>query len=247
MANDGLPGSRIAIMPDPARRPSAQREALLDAALKTVAFDGWSEACFRSAARDAGMSLESARACCPRGALDLAVDFHRRGDDAMAERLETEDIDAMRYRDRVATAVRRRLEAVEDKEAARRSCALFALPQNAPEGARLIWGTADRIWASLGDDSADFNWYSKRATLSCVYAAAALYWLGDESPDRRDTWAFLDRRVEDVMRIGKVRAEIEKVPLLKRALVGPERLLSRIRPPSAARRRDLPGFLSEGE
>lgn len=234
-------------MPDQARRPAAQREALLDAALKTVAFDGWSDACFRSAASDVGISLESARACCPRGALDLAVDFHRRGDDAMAERLETEDLEAMRYRDRVAIAVRRRLEAVEDKEAARRSCALFALPQNAPEGARLIWNTADRIWKSLGDDSVDFSWYSKRATLTCVYASAALYWLGDESPDRRDTWAFLDRRIEDVMRIGKIRAGIEEVPLLKQALAGPERLLSRIRPPSATRRRDLPGFLSEGE
>jgi hypothetical protein len=101
----------------------------------------------------------------------------------------------------------------------------FALPQYAADGARAIWGTADAIWEALGDASDDYNWYTKRATLSAVYGATVLYWLGDESPENRDTWAFLDRRIEDVMRIEKVKAEVQKNPVLskarRRAGVGP--------------------------
>ena len=71
------------------------------------------------------------------------------------------------------------------------------LPHMAPEGARLIWGTADRIWTALGDTSDDVNWYTKRATLSGVYAAVVLYWLGDDSTDGQATRAFIDRRISD--------------------------------------------------
>ena len=122
----------------------------------------------------------------------------------------------MRFRDRIAAAVRYRVEAVEDKEAARRGTAFFSLPQNAQAGARAFWETADRIWTALGDTSDDVNWYTKRATLSGVYGATVLYWLGDDSPGHEDTWSFLDRRIEDVMRIEKAKGAVNDNPLLRR-------------------------------
>ncbi len=50
------------------------------------------------------------------------------------------------------------------------------------------------------------NWYSKRALAASVYAATELYMLTDRSFAHADTWAFLDRRLEDVMMLGKVQA-----------------------------------------
>ena len=92
----------------------------------------------------------------------------------------------------------RRLE-IADREAVRRAAALFALPLYAADGARAVWHTADTIWTALGDTSDDINWYSKRATLSAVYGAVVLYWLGDDSQDHQASWEFLDRRIDDVM------------------------------------------------
>ena len=218
------------------------RDRLLDAALPHVPFDGWSEATFRAAVIEAGADMAAARAVCPRGAVDLALAYHRRGDEEMRRRIRAAKVEDLRFRDRVATAVRLRIEAITDKEAVRRGSALFALPQYAADGARAIWGTADAIWEALGDASDDYNWYTKRATLSAVYGATVLYWLGDESPENRDTWAFLDRRIEDVMRIEKVKAEVQKNPVLSKLAAGPEWVLSRIRPPSRMPRVDLPGF-----
>ncbi len=206
---------------------------LLDAALLNVPFDGWSETTFRAAVAEADVDPVVARALFPRGALDLAMAFHRRGDDEMVRRLEATDMTDMKFRDKVTLAVRLRLESVEDREAVRRGTTLFALPMHAADGAKLIWGTADRIWTALGDTSDDVNWYTKRATLSGVYSSTVLYWLGDDSIDHQATWGFLDRRIEDVMRIEGVKAKLKNNPVLSRMMEVPNRVLSRVRAPSA--------------
>lgn len=213
---------------------------LLDAALMHVPFDGWSETAFKAAISDVDVSPAVARGLFPRGAIDLATAYHRKGDDAMIAALEARDMTEMRFRDRVALAVRLRLELIEDKEAVRRGATLFALPMHAAEGTKLIWGTADRIWTVLGDASQDINWYTKRATLSGVYSSTVLYWLGDDSLDNQATWAFLDRRIDDVMQIEKVKAQVRKAPGFSRLMKGADSVLSRIKPPKA-RRDDLPG------
>jgi ubiquinone biosynthesis protein COQ9 len=84
-------------MPDSSTTASTDlKTRLLEAALPHVAFDGWSEATFRAAIRDAGAESAMARMACPRGALDLAAAFHRRGDDEMVRRLKAADLGQMR-------------------------------------------------------------------------------------------------------------------------------------------------------
>jgi ubiquinone biosynthesis protein COQ9 len=222
--------------------PTDLKTRLLDAALPHVAFDGWTDATFRAACQDAGVDAASARLACPRGAVDLAVAFHRRGDAEMVRRLAAADLSEMRFRDRIAAAIRFRLEAAGDAEAVRRGVTLFALPMHAPEGARLIWGTADAIWSTLGDTSEDLNWYTKRATLGAVYSSTVLFWLGDESPGHQDTWAFVDRRIEDVMRIEKLKTQARENPVLSRLLAGPAWVAGKVRKPTRVPQVDLPGF-----
>ena len=127
------------------------RTEMLEAAKMHVPFDGWSDAALAAAARDAGVDIALARAVFPRGGVDLALAYHEAGDRAMLDRLEAEadTLAAMRFRDRIAAAVRFRIEAIDDRELARRGATLFALPQHAPDGARAIWRTCDRIWTAV--------------------------------------------------------------------------------------------------
>jgi ubiquinone biosynthesis protein COQ9 len=214
---------------------------LLDAAKMHVPFDGWSEATLKAAASDADIDPGLVAAICPRGAVDLALAYHEAGDQAMLERLEAADLGDMRFRDRIAFAVRARLEAVEDKELVRRGMTLFSLPIYAPDGARAIWQTCDRIWLALGDTSDDVNWYTKRATLSGVYGATVLYWLGDDSEDHARTWEFLDRRIEDVMQIEKLKAQARDNRLVSGLMAGPVGFLTRIRAPQGGASPGMPG------
>ena len=214
---------------------------LLAAALPHVAFDGWSETSLRAACQDLSITRQMAALACPRGAIDLAIRFHHDGDEAMQVALQKTDINAMKIREKITFSVRARLDAIRDKEAVRRGATLMALPQHAAEGAGLVWGTCDRIWAAIGDSSADVNWYTKRLTLSSVYSATVLYWLGDNSPNHQDTWTFLDRRIENVMQFEKFKAQVNANPLAKQLLAGPNWLLSKIKAPSGVPTVDLPG------
>ena len=208
------------------------RTQVLDAALPDVPFDGWSEALFRRAVAGAKVDPGHARLAFPRGALDLAVAFHRRGDAQMLERLDTPDFSELGMTKKITTAIRTRLEIAEPhEEAIRRAMAMFALPLYASEGARLTWDTADRIWNAAGDTAEDYNWYTKRLTLSGVFSSTLLCWLGDTSPDKEETWAFLDRRIGDVMRIEKLKGQMRGTPLARMAMAGPNAILSRIRAP----------------
>lgn len=214
-------------------------EALLDAALPHVAFDGWSDASFKAASEDVQMDLAEAKTLAPRGALDLAVAYHRRGDAAMVAKLSETDLNGLRFRDKVATALRVRLSVMEDREAVRRASTLFSLPIHASEGAKLVWETADHIWTTLGDESQDGNWYSKRAILSGVWGATVLYWLGDDSTGFTDTHSFVDRRIEDVMRFEKLKGQLKDNPLTKPFMQMQDAVMGRLKAP--APRDDVPG------
>ncbi|MCA8883746.1 MAG: COQ9 family protein [Rhodobacteraceae bacterium] len=227
--------------------PQAVKARLLAAIEPHVPFDGWTEAAFRLAVSESGVDPAVAKGLCPRGAVDLAVAFHEAGDAAMVRRIQTEDLSGLKFRDKVAAAVRFRLEAVTDRELVRRGSTLFALPAYAPDGAKLIWGTADAIWTALGDTSEDINWYTKRASLSAVYSSTVLYWLGDDSPDHARTWGFLDRRIDGVMQFEKFKAKVRGNALLKPFLAGPDWALSWVKAPRRSPPSDLPGTLSEPE
>ena len=218
------------------------KQQLLDAMLDHVPFDGWSETSFREAIADTDLDQGLARAICPRGAVDLALAFHARGDAAMLERIKSEDLSGLKFRDKIAAAVRFRLQAVPDKEAVRRGMTLFSLPTYAADGAKAVWGTCDHIWTALGDTSDDVNWYTKRATLSAVYSSTLLYWLGDETPDHQATWEFLDRRIEGVMQFEKFKAQVNNNPLLKPFLAVPNWLAGQVKAPTKLNV-DLPGSL----
>lgn len=220
---------------------ATSQAVIVQAALAHVPFDGWSMATLNAAAADLGIAQAEAQALFPRGALDLALAWHRQGDAAMVERLRALDLADLRFRDRIALAVRTRLEVAEDREAVRRATAFFALPPHAAEGTRAIWNTVDLIWTTLGDTSDDINWYTKRATLAAVYSATVLYWLGDDTPGYTATWAFLDRRIDDVMRIEAAKAAVRKNPLLRTVFAGPNWFASRIRAPRRLPDIPLPG------
>lgn len=217
------------------------KAALVQAALDHVVFDGWSPATFQMAVESTGIDPIVANGICPRGALDLAVQFHRDGDDAMAQVFADTDTSAMKIREKIAYAVELRLRAAADKDAVRRGTTLFALPQHAAEGAALIWGTADRIWQVLGDTSKDVNWYTKRATLSAVYGATVLFWLGDDSEDHTDTKAFLARRIENVMQFEKLKAGVAQNGFLSKLMAGPAALLGNVKAPTDQTTAGLPG------
>ncbi len=215
------------------------KRAIIDAALPHVMFDGWSDATLEAAIAESSVKADLAKLAFPRGPLDLALGYHYQGDADMRKAMAALDLSEMRYSDRVAKAISMRLE-LADKEAVRRGMAFFALPQNAGDGTRALWHTADAIWESLGDTSRDYNWYTKRMTLSAVYSACVLFWLGDEAGE---TEAFIARRIANVMSFEKTKAKFRNSPFGKQFSATFGKIFENIKAPDAPD--DLPGKIND--
>ncbi len=193
------------------RSPLAEREQerLLAAMLQDVAFDGWSRAALRHAARRSGIPIGEAVALFPRAAPDLVAAFSRWADYQMLERLMAIDDPPASLSGRVALALRLRFEVLAPwREAVRRALVVLAMPQNAPLGLRLLYETVDAMWRGVGDGATDFSFYTKRATLAAIEAAATLYWLDDRSPEFAETQAFIDRRLAALRHLTGLRQRI---------------------------------------
>lgn len=190
----------------------ADRARLADAVLAHVPFDGWTETALKAGAADAGIDIARALNAFPGGMAEILAFNHRRGDQRMVAELARDEIAALKIRERITRAVRIRLTLVEhQREAIRAGLSFLLLPENGPLGPKLLYGTVDAIWHGIGDRSTDFSFYTKRALLAAVYSSTLLYWLNDKSEGHAATWAFLDRRIADVMKIPQVTGQIRSV------------------------------------
>ena len=182
---------------------TAKRKAILEATLAHVVFDGWTQQALKAGGEDLGLAPMELQRHFPRGAADAIAFFSREADKEMLAKLAVLDLSSMRIRDKVASAVKLRLEVVAPhKEAVRRGLAFFALPANAPLALSCLYATVDAIWHGIGDRSTDYNFYSKRLLLSAVYSSTLVYWLDDKSEGNQAAWSFLERRIDEVMKVG---------------------------------------------
>ncbi|MDB5716664.1 MAG: rpsU-divergently transcribed protein [Sphingomonas bacterium] len=224
------------MLPDMIDQPPSQmtldelRRALAPLLPQEAAFDGWGEAAVAAAARALGVPADRARLAFPGGAIDMIDAWFEEIDFAMAAALPPEQIAGMKIRARIRALVLARLEAMAPhREALRRALAVLGRPSKARHAARLGWRAADQMWRLAGDKATDFNHYSKRATLAALYGATILAWMDDESEDWIETRAFLDRRIDGVMRFEKWKAQLRPDP---ERHFSPVRFLGRLRYPA---------------
>lgn len=184
------------------------RLALAPGIADAAVFDGWSDAALEMAAAQAGADIDVARLAFPGGAMDMVGAWIETIDLAMAEALPPEKLAQMKIRERIRSLVQFRLDAVTgQEEAVRRALAVMAMPQNVRRAARLGWHSADVMWRLAGDTATDYNHYTKRAILGSIYAATLAVFVEDQSEEKADTRAFLDRRIEGVMTFEKVKGK----------------------------------------
>jgi ubiquinone biosynthesis protein COQ9 len=195
--------------PQPGDPDAPLRDRLADAMAAEAAFDGWTRGALSAVARQLELPAGEADRLFPGGPVQVLTHISERADLRMVEDMEKEGVAGLKMRERIKSAVRIRLERhAGQREAVRRALALLSLPFNAGLGLKLLYKTVDAMWYAAGDTSTDFNFYTKRATLAGVYSSTLLYWLNDRSPGSEATWGFLDRRIDDVMRIEKLKSRV---------------------------------------
>jgi ubiquinone biosynthesis protein COQ9 len=205
------------------------REELALSVGENAVFDGWSVKAVETAAAQAGVDPAKARLAFGKDPAAMIDAYIGAVDAAMAQAFPPERIAAMKIRDRITELLWFRFTTMlPAREALRSALGIVAMPQNARRGAKLGWRSADRMWRLAGDTATDFNHYTKRITLGGVYASTLLVWLDDKSEGFIETRAFLERRIADVMRFEKWKAEMRGNDIRRPSLT---RFLGRLRYP----------------
>lgn len=190
------------------------------------------------AAAASSLSLSPAtHAMLARGPVELVEALHERNTRTMADLLRADDLTLADYddddddlgndgeqqeqrgerqrqrhlsvREKLLAAMKIRIRLQQPYRAHyAQALALQAMPQNALRAAQLTALMVDEMWHWAGDRSADFSWYTKRATLAAIYHATELHWMsaadggGGGGGDERDTWRFAEGALADGARGG---------------------------------------------
>ena len=187
------------------------RVALAPVIGRHAGFDGWSVAAVHAAADEMGVDRDVAILAFKGEGIDMIDAWVEGVDLELAHRLPLETLNTMKIRDRITALVATRLEIMApDRESLRRALAIMAMPQNLLRAAKMGWRSADRMWRLAGDTATDLNHYTKRMTLSAVYGSTLSVFVNDDSENFADTRAFLDRRIDNVMQIEKVKYQAKQ-------------------------------------
>lgn len=196
-------------MPQRERTLDELRVALAPEIARAAVFDGWTDAALCQAAALAGVDAAVARLAFPGGAMDMICAWIASTDAKMKAAFADGHLSGLKVRDRIRTLLLFRLDAVAgQEEALRRALAIQAMPQNLARTMKSGWSSADLMWRLAGDTATDYNHYTKRALLAGIYSATLAVFLNDETEGKAETRAFLDRRIEGVMKFEKAKAQL---------------------------------------
>lgn len=187
----------VGVMPAPMERDE-DRDAALRKLAAVAGERGWSMETLKSVAGpDADLLF-------PSGVVEMVEAWSDLCDRTMIEAML--DTDEPRLSQRVRQAILLRLPPDEKRRAAAvRGMAVF-LSIKGQKAFRLAWlRTVNAIWQAAQDDATGLTYVSKRLTLGSLYASVFLYWLARGS-DVAGFEAFVDRRLADVLRIGRMKA-----------------------------------------
>lgn len=200
------------------------RSNLLLPFLNHAAFDGWNDKALEQAALEIGEPQAAGLLAFPAGAADVWCYYLETITDQMESGLAGTSLEELKIRERIALMVRTHLTLqAEYQEALRHASVLYMSPVKPVIAGSSLWKMVDRMWYLAGDRATDYNHYSKRTLLMGVYVSTFYAWLQDQSEDFKESWDYLDRRIENVMQFGRMTRKIKSLPFVR--LLFKERLL----------------------
>lgn len=175
-------------------------------------FDGCSEENFKNTVKQLGLELDQHMLLFPQGHYDVIDLWLETLDQELSAKLEATNADQMKIREKISCAVFTRIELIQSqKNEFMQLYAHLALPLNKLKLLKSTFKTCGIMWYWAGDTSTDWNYYSKRMLLSYVYLSSLLYWFQNHDTNLDTVKEFIDRRIEEVMQIPKIKSKFQEV------------------------------------
>lgn len=185
-----------------------KRINVLKRSLKEIKNYGFNKNMLLEASKKCDLSEGELGRLFPEGLYELKELFFYEVDKEMMKLLNKANSDNIRVREKIYNGVIYRLEIFQKNKDAVKYI-LVSGTTNPIESFKNLWNTADLIWKAAGDNSTDYNHYTKRLLLSWVYISTILCWFNDKDENLNETKLFCIRRIDEVLKFGKQSATIK--------------------------------------
>ncbi len=189
--------------------------------LKNVPFDGWTWNALYNSAIDLNIfkgeltekNKSDLRKLYNNEIVNIIKKFNDYLDNEMIKKFKKTKIVGKNIPTKIKNLIMFRLNSsIEYKDAIRSSLGIISFPSNSKFAFKMLYKTCDEIWRTSNDKSTDFSFYTKRLILSGVYTSTVFYWLNEDSIEKVEN--FLDRRLNDVHKFGKIKNFTRNFPNL---------------------------------
>lgn len=185
---------------------------LLRSFLEISAVQGWNNNSFLIASKQSFGDEHYGYILFPGMEKEIVGYFSHMIDQQMNNILESSDIDCIGITDTIKQLVMIRIKLYEPYKDSIRSLIQSSFKiEMMRASTKLLWSTVSNIWYLAGDSSTDYNYYSKRALLSCVYFRTLLYWLNDNSNEYQETYEYLSQRVAEILQLRNFKNQIYSI------------------------------------
>ena len=122
--------------------------------------------------------------------------------------------------EKISKALKVRIKNCSPKLVLKKNRRFLCTPVNFRLATKIVWESCDKIWRYAGDNSTDFNHYSKRGLLTCVYTSAIIFYINDESDDFSKTDNYIDENLAKIINIANFKniiklPKLEDIPILR--------------------------------
>jgi len=180
------------------------RYQILLKAKEHVSKCGWNDKLFYNIAAKLKFKFSEIAVLFPEGYITLLEMYLDTVNNQMTEDSKKINLIRLRVHERVKELVILRLKIMSrEKELISKTYFHLLLPQNFKIASRCLYKSVDQIWFVAGDNSTDFNFYSKRAILASIYSMVMLHYVNNNSLDQ--TIELLNKQLKRVSKIPKIK------------------------------------------
>lgn len=194
---------------DFSKKHSKSRVTFLLTLEKHLAKENYSKELFLKVNEECGFSENYYLLLFPGGEQEIAKAVEAHHDDLMLIEAQRHP-DTKKIREIIGNAVFYRIVGVASKELALRQSSYFLMPMNNLAGVECAGRTCNLIWQIAGDESTDFNYYTKRGLLLPVYLLSKAFYFSDSSKDFAATKKFIQDALDNIVNIASLKNKLSK-------------------------------------
>ena len=185
---------------------NSMRLDILNKARKHIVFNGWNDNIFSLISKESKISQEEMHVLFPKGYKSLLELYLLNADQEMMVACKKIDLIRMKTSERVKEIILIRLKINENnKKIVRRTFFTLMLPQHIKISTLSLYNTVNKIWYLAGDNSTDFNFYTKRGILAGIYSSTIFYWINSKEKKLEETKIFLDKQLKNISKISRIK------------------------------------------